>query len=90
MNSNVRLTIVLGRGMRRTDREIESREEMDEIIRGSKVCGIALAMDNIPYIISVSFGYDAESIYIHTAKEGKKIIYLKKIITTYVSNSSGM
>jgi nitroimidazol reductase NimA-like FMN-containing flavoprotein (pyridoxamine 5'-phosphate oxidase superfamily) len=35
--------------MRRTDREIESREEMDEIIRGSKVCGIALAMDNIPF-----------------------------------------
>lgn len=63
--------------MRRIDREIESREEMDEIIRGSKVCGIALAMDNIPYIVPVSFGYDSESIYIHTAKEGKKIIYFK-------------
>ena len=63
--------------MRRTDREIESREEMDEIIRGSQVCRIALAMDNIPYIVPVSFGYDGESIYIHTAKKGKKIIYFK-------------
>jgi len=60
--------------MRRTDREIESRAEMDEIIRGSQVCRIALAMDNMPYIVPVSFGYDGESIYIHTAKEGKKII----------------
>jgi nitroimidazol reductase NimA-like FMN-containing flavoprotein (pyridoxamine 5'-phosphate oxidase superfamily) len=61
--------------MRRTDREIESREEMDKIIRGSQVCRIALAMENMPYIVPVSFGYDGESIYIHTAKEGKKIIY---------------
>jgi len=63
--------------MRRTDKEIESRVEMDEIIRGSHVCRIALAMDNKPYIVPVSFGYDGESIYIHTAKEGKKINYIK-------------
>jgi nitroimidazol reductase NimA-like FMN-containing flavoprotein (pyridoxamine 5'-phosphate oxidase superfamily) len=63
--------------MRRTDREIESREEMDDIIRGSHVCRIALAKDNIPYIVPVSFGYDGESIYIHTAKEGKKINIIK-------------
>ena len=63
--------------MRRTDKEIESREEMDEIIRGCHVCRIALAMDNVPYIVPVSFGYDGESIYIHTAKEGKKINYIK-------------
>ena len=64
--------------MRRTDREIVSREEMDEIIRGSHVCRIALAMDNMPYIVPVSFGYDGESIYIHTAKEGKKINIIRK------------
>ena len=63
--------------MRRTDKEIESREEMDDIVRGSHVCRIALAMDNMPYIVPVSFGYDGESIYIHTAKEGKKINYFK-------------
>jgi nitroimidazol reductase NimA-like FMN-containing flavoprotein (pyridoxamine 5'-phosphate oxidase superfamily) len=63
--------------MRRTDREIESREEMDDIIRGSHVCRIALAKDNIPYIIPVSFGYDGQSIYIHTAKEGNKINIIK-------------
>jgi uncharacterized protein len=63
--------------MRRTDKEIVSREEMDGIIRGSHVCRIAMAMDNMPYIVPVSFGYDGESIYIHTAKEGKKINYFR-------------
>lgn len=63
--------------MRRTDREIESREEIDGIIRGSLVCRIALAMDDMPYIVPVSFGYDGVSIYIHTAKEGKKINHFR-------------
>jgi nitroimidazol reductase NimA-like FMN-containing flavoprotein (pyridoxamine 5'-phosphate oxidase superfamily) len=63
--------------MRRTEREIRSREEIDEIIRGSDVCRIAMAMDNMPYIVPVSFGYDGVSIYIHTAREGKKISYFK-------------
>jgi hypothetical protein len=63
--------------MRRTDKEIISREEIDDIIRGSQVCRIALAKDNMPYIVPVSFGYDGKSIYLHTAKEGKKIIYFK-------------
>jgi uncharacterized protein len=63
--------------MRRTDKEIESREEMDAILRGSHVCRIALAMGNMPYIVPVSFGYDGESIYIHTAKEGKKINHFR-------------
>ena len=63
--------------MRRTDKEIRSREEIDAIIRGSDVCRIAMAIENVPYIVPVSFGYDGESIYIHTAKEGKKINYFK-------------
>ena len=61
------------RDMRRAEKEIESREDVDAIIRGSQVCRIALAMDNMPYIVPVSFGYDGVSIYIHTAKEGKKL-----------------
>jgi nitroimidazol reductase NimA-like FMN-containing flavoprotein (pyridoxamine 5'-phosphate oxidase superfamily) len=63
--------------MRRKDKEIESREEIDEIIRGSDVCRIAMAMDDMPYIVPVSFGYDGESIYLHTAREGKKINHFR-------------
>ena len=59
--------------MRRTDKEIADRRQMDEIIRGSLVCRVAVAKDNAPYVVPVSFGYDGAAIYLHTAPEGKKI-----------------
>jgi uncharacterized protein len=69
----VRLTLKLGKGMRRADKNIRSKDEINEIIRGSQVCRIAMATNNMPYMVPVSFGYDGESIYIHTAREGKKL-----------------
>jgi nitroimidazol reductase NimA-like FMN-containing flavoprotein (pyridoxamine 5'-phosphate oxidase superfamily) len=59
--------------MRRADKNIRSKDEINEIIRGSQVCRIAMATNNMPYMVPVSFGYDGESIYIHTAREGKKL-----------------
>jgi nitroimidazol reductase NimA-like FMN-containing flavoprotein (pyridoxamine 5'-phosphate oxidase superfamily) len=59
--------------MRRTDREIRDREEIDAIIRGCDVCRLAFAVADEPYIVPVSFGYDGESLYFHTAETGKKI-----------------
>ena len=63
--------------MRRTDKEIADRRQMDEIIRGSLVCRVAVAKDNAPYVVPVSFGYDGAAIYLHTAPEGKKIGYFE-------------
>ena len=62
--------------MRRDDKEITSRSVIDEIIRGCKVCHLGLAVDGEPYIVPVSFGYDGESVYFHTACEGKKIDFI--------------
>jgi hypothetical protein len=59
--------------MRRTDKEIADRRLMDEIIRDSLVCRVAMAKDNAPYMVPMSFGYDGVAIYLHTAPEGKKI-----------------
>ena len=59
--------------MRRTDKEIANRRRIDEIIRGSLVCRVAMAKDNAPYVVPLSFGYDGAAIYLHTAPEGKKI-----------------
>ncbi|OHE74960.1 MAG: hypothetical protein A2107_14120 [Verrucomicrobia bacterium GWF2_62_7] len=61
--------------MRRTDKEIADRQQIDEIIRGSLVCRVAMAKDNTPYVVPMSFGYDGAAIYLHTAPEGKKIEY---------------
>ena len=59
--------------MKRTDREINGRSEIDRIIAGCEVCHLAFAVDNEPYVVPLSFGYDGAYLYIHTAKEGKKI-----------------
>jgi len=62
--------------MRREDKQIISRAEIDAIIKKTKVCRLAFAKDNIPYIVPVSFGYDGKSIFIHTAKTGRKIDFI--------------
>jgi uncharacterized protein len=63
--------------VRRTDKQISGRREIDEIIRGSLVCRVAVAKDNAPYVVPMSFGYDGTSLYLHTAPEGKKIGYFE-------------
>ena len=60
--------------MRRNDREISGTGEVDEIIRKADVCRIAFANDNIPYVVTMNFGYmltrlDKRSISIVQMKE---------------------
>ena len=62
--------------MRRKDKEIQDQALISRIIKSCQVCRLGLAKDNIPYVIPVSFGYDGDVIYFHTAKEGKKIDYI--------------
>jgi len=63
--------------MRRKDREVTSKEELTEILQACKVCRIAMATNNKPYIVPMNFGYvwqnDLLVLYFHCAKEGKKI-----------------
>ena len=63
--------------MRRRDKEITNREEIDEIIRSALVCRIAFADRDEPYMVPVSFGYDGRALYIHTAKTGRKINFIE-------------
>ena len=63
--------------MRRNDTEITDRDKIDAIIRESLICRLALAKDNNPYLVPVSFGYDGKNIFLHTARTGKKINYFK-------------
>ena len=59
--------------MRRKEKEIIDRKEIDAIIEAAPVCRMAMAHDNQPYVVPLSFGYDGSSVYIHTADAGKKI-----------------
>jgi len=64
--------------MRRRDRELTDREEIDRIVRGSQVCRLAMADGDSPYLVPLSFGYDGEAIYFHTAAAGMKIDYIER------------
>lgn len=64
--------------MRRKDREITNREEIDAILHAGKVMRIALADNNIPFLVPVFYAYDGEAVYFHSARAGTKIDILKR------------
>ena len=63
--------------MRRHDKEISTRREIDEIIRAALLCRIAFANGDEPYVVPISFGYDGTALFIHTAKRGRKIEFIE-------------
>jgi len=64
--------------MRRKDREITSRLEIEAIIGRCLVCRLAMADDNQPYVVPLCFGFKDNSLYFHSAGQGKKIDIIKK------------
>jgi hypothetical protein len=59
--------------MRRSDKEIVDLDAIHAVVRGCQVCRLGLAVDGEPYVVPISFGFDGEAVYFHTASTGKKI-----------------
>lgn len=64
--------------MRRTEKEIGNRAEIDAIIHRSQVCRLGLSDQGAPYIVPLCFGYDGQALYFHCAKEGRKLDILRQ------------
>ena len=64
--------------MRRTDKEITDRAEIESIIQRSLVCRLGMVDENRPYIVPLCFGYKDNALYFHSANQGRKIDILKK------------
>lgn len=64
--------------MRRQDKEIKGREEIEEVLSRAAICHLGLCDNGTPYVVPVNYGYAAGCIYIHSAKEGRKIEILHK------------
>ena len=67
--------------MRRKEREITDPKEIDDIIERADVCRIALSDNNIPYIVTMNFGYRKgknPALFLHCAAKGKKTDIIKK------------
>ncbi|HIP39053.1 MAG TPA: pyridoxamine 5'-phosphate oxidase family protein [Desulfocapsa sulfexigens] len=64
--------------MRRKEKEILDKDVLREIIYSSRVCRLGLSDGIYPYIVPLCFGYQDNTLYFHSAQEGKKIELLKK------------
>jgi uncharacterized protein len=64
--------------MRRKDREITNRAEIDAILHAGRVMRIALADNNAPFLVPVFYAYDGEAVYFHSAQAGTKVDILKR------------
>jgi nitroimidazol reductase NimA-like FMN-containing flavoprotein (pyridoxamine 5'-phosphate oxidase superfamily) len=64
--------------MRRKDREITDRKEIDAIIRSEKLMRIALVDGNMPFLVPVFYAFDGTALYFHSAQAGTKIEILKR------------
>ncbi len=65
--------------VRRKDREIVDLDELHRVLKDTKYVTVALCMNNEPYLVSLSHGYDKSKncLYFHCAPEGKKLVYQK-------------
>jgi nitroimidazol reductase NimA-like FMN-containing flavoprotein (pyridoxamine 5'-phosphate oxidase superfamily) len=59
--------------MRRKDKEIKDPEEIVAILRQAPVCRLGLCCEDVPYVVPLNFGYRDGSLYLHSARQGKKI-----------------
>ena len=58
--------------------EITDIEEIESILKQALTCRIGLVDNDEPYIVPVCFGYERNTLYFHSALEGRKIELIKK------------
>ncbi len=77
----IQLIIVLDEGntgvMRRKDKEIIDEKVMISIIEKAIVCRVAMCWQDEPYVVPMNFGYRDSCIYLHSAREGRKLDILR-------------
>jgi len=64
--------------MRRKEKEVCSREVMERLLESAQIIRIGLVDGKEPYIVPMLFGYRAGSIFLHSAREGRKIDIIRK------------
>ncbi len=64
--------------MRRSEKKVTSRDDIDRIIGRAQVCRLAMVDGDVPYIVPLNFGYSGDTLYFHSAREGRKIDVLAR------------
>ena len=64
--------------MRRTDREITDKSEMQDVLERAMIVRLALVDSGEPYVVPMHFGYRDGCLFLHSAGDGRKIKALAK------------
>jgi nitroimidazol reductase NimA-like FMN-containing flavoprotein (pyridoxamine 5'-phosphate oxidase superfamily) len=64
--------------MRRKEKEITEIADIEKILKESQICRLAMVDGNKPYMVPMNFGYQDNTMFFHSAMEGKKIDLIKK------------
>lgn len=81
----------MGYHLRRKDRQINDQVEITELLQKGKYAVIAMCRDNVPYVVTLSYGVDlsTNTLYFHCAMEGQKIDFIKanpEVCATIISD----
>jgi hypothetical protein len=57
---------------------VMTRDETLRVLKKYSYGRLVLAFQNEPYVVPVSYGYDQGRIFFHSAKQGKKVDFIKR------------
>ncbi len=64
--------------MRRKDREITDRTEIEKILESAFVCHLGLTDGVMPYVVPMNFAYKEGYLYLHGASQGRRLDMISK------------
>jgi nitroimidazol reductase NimA-like FMN-containing flavoprotein (pyridoxamine 5'-phosphate oxidase superfamily) len=63
--------------MRRSDRELTQRQQLEELLVAGREMQLAMHDDESPYVLPLNYGYADGCLYFHCALQGKKLDCLR-------------
>ncbi len=58
--------------------DIVDMDELEAIIKRCDTCHVGMVDGDEPYVLAFNFGYEDQTLWLHCAKEGKKLEILKR------------
>ncbi len=59
-------------------KDIIELSDLEEVIGKCKICRVGMVDGDEPYVLAMNFGYEDQTVWLHCAKEGKKVEILKR------------
>lgn len=66
------------RPLRRQYKAIQDRDQLEKILREATICRLGMAVKGLPYVVPLSYGYQAGVLYFHAASMGMKVEMMRE------------